>query len=75
MIYVQDSSILDQKCFLVQSRSMPGRRDGVDWNAVLPDRQRPQPAQALDQTIQEADEAQSVALQATPAELYHRDHH
>ena len=31
--------------------------------------------QALDQTIQEAYEAQSVALQATPAELYHRDHH
>jgi len=51
------------------------RRDGVDWNAVLPDRQRAQLAQALDQTIQEAYEAQSVALQATPAELYHWDHH
>jgi hypothetical protein len=48
---------------------------GVHWNAALPDRQRPQPAQALDQTIQEAYEAQSVALQATPAELYHWDHH
>jgi hypothetical protein len=32
-------------------------------------------AQALHQTIREAYEAQSVALQATPAELYHWDHH
>jgi hypothetical protein len=47
------------------------RRDGVDWNAVLAGSAAPQPAQALDQTIQEAYEAQSVALQATPAELYH----
>jgi hypothetical protein len=33
------------------------------------------PPKALNQTIREAYEAQSVALQAAPAELYHRDHH
>jgi hypothetical protein len=33
---------------------------------------RAQPARALDQTIQEAYEAKSVALRAVPAELYHQ---